>query len=86
MANGNGALWARLRFYLSLGALIGAVVAGSFTLFETQSNHNTDINRILRNQERIIKRLDALYFKNNTGLTHLPFVFPDPEPALLLDS
>ena len=86
MSEINGVLWARLRFYVTMGSLIGVVVAGSFTIFETQSDHDTDINRLLRNQERIIKRLDQLYFKNNTGLTTLPLRLPAPEPERLLDA
>jgi len=86
MLNSNGALWARLRFYLSVGALIGAVVAGSFTIFETQADHDADVNRILKNQERIMNRLDQLYFKNNTGLVNPLYHLPEPKPGLLLAS
>lgn len=83
-ANGNG-IWARLRFYLSIGALIGVTTAGAFTIFETQAHHNTDVERILKNQESIIRRLDQLYFKESPSLTR-PLYHYTPQPEMLIAS
>jgi len=84
MVNGNGALWARLRFYLALGVVIGLTTAGAFTIFETQAAHNQDVQTILDNQRYIIQRLDALYFKRNTGLARPLMPLPErPEPKII---
>jgi len=67
-----------------MGLAIGLVTAGTFTIFETQAAHNQDIDAILDNQRYIIQRLDALYFKSNTGLTRPLLELPEiPEPKIV---
>ena len=84
MTPSNG--WvARLKFYTSIGVLIGVVVASTFTIFETQAHHNRDVKMILENQERIIRRLDTLFFKESSDLAH-PLHYSEPQLELLLDS
>lgn len=60
--NGNG--WGKLAVYVMV-ALCGAI-AGAFTRFETKSDHDRDLDQLLRTQNQIIERLDRLMERQST--------------------